>query len=73
MLAGKTGLICGVLNNNSIAWSIAKYWYKEGTKLILIGKNEKSKIRIMDYCKEWDVKSMKFYFRRIDMKFTIVM
>lgn len=35
LLKGKKGIIFGVLNENSIAWQVAKYAYEEGASIIL--------------------------------------
>lgn len=35
LLKGKTGIIFGVLNNNSIAWKVAEYAYQQGASIIL--------------------------------------
>ena len=42
-LAGKTGLVFGVANKRSIAWSIAKAWHAAGAKLIFSYQGERVK------------------------------
>jgi len=43
LLAGKTGIVFGVANKRSIAWSIAQAWAKEGAKLAFTYQGERVK------------------------------
>ena len=43
LLAGKTGIVFGVANKRSIAWSIAQAWAKEGAQLAFTYQGERVK------------------------------
>ena len=43
LLDGKTGIVFGVANKRSIAWSIAQAWAKEGAKLAFTYQGERLK------------------------------
>jgi enoyl-[acyl-carrier protein] reductase I len=46
MMKGKTGLVVGVANKNSIAWAIAKRLADEGARVILTYQNERLEGRV---------------------------
>ena len=43
LLAGKLGLVFGVANKRSIAWSIAQAWAREGARLAFTYQGERVK------------------------------
>src|SRR5436309_12419046 len=43
LLAGKTGIVFGVANKRSIAWSIAQAWHKAGARLAFTYQGERLK------------------------------
>jgi len=43
ILAGKTGVVCGVANKRSIAWAIAQAWAEAGANLIFSYQGERVK------------------------------
>ena len=53
-LAGKTGLVFGVANKRSIAWSIAKAWHAAGAKLIFSYQGERLKAYVEELTGDLD-------------------
>ena len=45
-LAGKTGVVFGVANKNSIAWGIAQAWHEAGAKLAFTYQGERLKGKV---------------------------
>ena len=54
LMKGKKGIIMGVTNKHSIAWSIAKILKEQGAELAFSYPNEKLKERVDDVAKEFD-------------------
>lgn len=54
MLQGKTALVVGVANKNSIAWSITEALLREGAKVILTYQNERLERRVGGLAEECD-------------------
>mmetsp|Transcript_14087 Transcript_14087/g.17465 ORF Transcript_14087/g.17465 Transcript_14087/m.17465 type:complete len:261 (-) Transcript_14087:1518-2300(-) len=52
LLRGKTGAVFGVSNEKSIAWSIAKAWMGNGSKLLISVENERFISRINKLCEK---------------------
>ena len=48
ILEGKTGVVFGVANKNSIAWAIAQAWHEAGAKLAFTYQGERLKGRVED-------------------------
>ena len=53
VLEGKTGVVFGVANKRSIAWSIAKAWAAEGAKLIFNYQGERVKDNVEELLNEF--------------------
>ncbi len=51
ILSGKTALVVGVANKNSIAWAIAEALLREGAKVALTYQNERVEGRVRDLAK----------------------
>jgi enoyl-[acyl-carrier protein] reductase I len=58
MLNGKIGLILGIANNKSIAYSIAKLAHENGAKLILTYPNEQFQKRIQPIAEEFETDNL---------------
>ncbi len=54
ILSGKTALVVGVANKNSIAWGIAEALLREGAKVALTYQNERVEGRVRDLAKSFD-------------------
>ena len=46
LLDGKTGVVFGVANKNSIAWGIAKAWHNAGARLVFTCQGERLKDKV---------------------------
>ena len=46
LLDGKTGVVFGVANKNSIAWGIAKAWHDAGARLVFTYQGERLKDKV---------------------------
>ena len=46
MLEGKTGVVFGVANKNSIAWGIAQAWHEAGARLAFTYQGERLKGKV---------------------------
>ena len=53
-LRGKQGVVFGVANNRSIAWSIAEALHDAGATLALTYQNERLKSRVAGLVESWD-------------------
>jgi len=53
-LKGKTGIVFGVANHRSIAWSIAKVLHQAGAKLAIAYQNERVKDGVSELVSGWD-------------------
>lgn len=49
-LSGRNGIVCGVLNDRSIAWHIAKALHQAGARLAVTYQNERLKERVAKAC-----------------------
>ena len=57
-LRGKHGVVFGVANNRSIAWSIAEALHNAGATLALTYQNERLKSRVAGLVESWDDASL---------------
>ena len=53
-LSGKNGIVFGVANDKSIAWSIAETLHNAGANLALTYQNERLKSRVARLVEQWD-------------------
>lgn len=58
LLDGKIGLVCGVLNNLSIAWKIAELFLKNGAKVIMTYQSIDGKKRIEELLQHENAEAM---------------
>ena len=70
MLKNKKGLICGIANDHSIAWGIAKKLHEHGAELALTYQNESLVKRIEPLAKKvnWTDKDISNYKRQGKIK-----
>ena len=53
LLTGKTGVVFGVANKNSIAWGIAKAWHNAGARLVFTYQGERLKEKVQKLVSEF--------------------
>ena len=53
LLDGKTGVVFGVANKNSIAWGIAKAWHNAGARLVFTYQGERLKDKVQKLVSEF--------------------
>ena len=53
LLTGKSGVVFGVANKNSIAWGIAKAWHNAGARLVFTYQGERLKEKVQKLVSEF--------------------
>ena len=53
LLDGKTGVVFGVANKNSIAWGIAKAWHNAGARLVFTYQGDRLKDKVQKLVSEF--------------------
>ncbi|MDP6892040.1 MAG: enoyl-ACP reductase [Verrucomicrobiota bacterium] len=54
LLDGKTGVVFGVANKNSIAWGIAKAWHNAGARLVFTYQGDRLKDKVQKLVSEFE-------------------